>query len=319
MIPNVILMQPNISSDEGSDAESVHSLHSDEENQRIEENRKRVEEWRKRRKMNRTNDSTSEPKEVPLEKAKENDFKVINVIEYLGKLGRIVTSIVNNNYSDKVNKDLLADYVKTEKYLKAQLKRDKQEVIEKKGKRWNAKKFFLTIPYNSSSKEEIMKYYLSNPKMNLCKAAVAQEVHKKAKPELVEKYGTDKHLHVYLEFTAKKDVRNANYFNLPEEFSVNGNINVDIESIKKRTKENIYSYLLKTDKKTYSYGFNIRQDAYGKLKIKEIMYKYAIGEWSLTDIVLYDPSWLLKNLDKIDDRIRENMRLLSLDSTRFIW
>jgi hypothetical protein len=289
-----------------SDSESEKGYNTEEEENIIKKREENIKIYRERKKLMLINQQKGKD-EIKIESVKENK---INIIEYLGKLGKIVTSIVNNDYTKKVECDLLKEYIKVENMLKNQLKNDGKDVIDKKGKRWNAKKFFLTIPYNRSNKKDIIDYYLNNPKMNICKAAVAQEVHKKAKIELVEKYGTDKHLHVYLEFAAKKDVRSANYFNLPEEYSKYGNINVDIESIRKRTKENIYGYMLKSDNNTYSYGFNIRQDAYGKMKQKEIWYKYAIGEWDLGDVVKYDPSYLTKNISKLDDRLQENMKYL---------
>ena len=72
-------------------------------------------------------------------------------------------------------------------------------------------------------------------------------------------------------------------------------------------KEQVFSYLLKEDKKAHSYGFNIRKDVYGKLKTKDIAYKYAIGEWEFSDIITYDPSIILtKNVKKWNDMITDN-------------
>lgn len=180
------------------------------------------------------------------------------------------------------------------------------------GNRWSAKKFFLTIPKTDAPKREVLEYYLN--KMNISKAAIAREYHKD---------GT-KHLHLYIEFIVKKDIKNTTYFNLPDRFSKYGNINVNIDTIKKKTKENIYSYMCKTDKKVYSYGFNIRKDAYGKLKKKEIWYKIAIGEWSLRDYILYDPSILgscsIKKLDEMfDDNMKYIKRYFGIDPKDFLW
>lgn len=169
-------------------------------------------------------------------------------------------------------------------------------------KRWTAKKMLLTIPYNSAPKELVMDYYKNN--YNICKIAIAQEEHK----EFNTKYNTDLHLHLYIEWTAKKDIKNPSYLNLDDEFKQFGNINVDIETIRKRTKENVYSYLLKTDKNAKSWGFNIHYDAYGKLKKKELWYKYYTGEWSMKDIVAYDPSIAYgRDLIKLKDKIDTNL------------
>jgi hypothetical protein len=168
------------------------------------------------------------------------------------------------------------------------------------GNRFAARKFFLTIAKNNTPKKELLGYYLNHPSMNIVKAAVCNEKHKD---------GTD-HRHVYLEFAAKKDIKKKDFFNLSEDFKKYGNISVKVDTIKKRTKENVYSYMLKADKNAYSYGFNIRQDIYGKLKPKELWYKVAIGEWTMGDVVKYDPSYLTKNLSKLDEKINDNLKYL---------
>lgn len=258
-----------------------------------------------------------EKNDIKLEKAKENK---IDIVEYLGKLGKIVTTIVHKTHSEKAKKDLLKEYVKTEKYLKEQLKKEGKESIEKKPKgfRKYARKFFLTIPRTEAPKKEVLEYYLNNPKMNIQKAAIAQETHK------TEKDGIEHHLHVYLEFCAKKDIRKNDFFNLPEEFIKYGNINTDWDTIKKRTKENIFSYMLKADKNAYSYSFNIRKAALGKLKQKEIWYKIAIGEWTIKDYILYDPSILgSMSIDKLTDRYLKNLdsikKFFNISIKEFLW
>lgn len=174
-------------------------------------------------------------------------------------------------------------------------------------KRWTAKKMFLTIDYNEAPKAEIMEYFKNS--FNLCKIAVAQEEHKEVK------HNTNKHLHLYIEWTAKKDIKNKDYLNLPENFSKYGNIITNIKTIKKQTKENVYSYMLKTDKNCISWGFNIHMDVYGKLKTKELWYKYYTGEWSMKDIIAYDPSIAFgRNLEKIKERIDSNFLWADRDS-----
>lgn len=197
------------------------------------------------------------------------------------------------------------DLIKKVKDPKPQTKNPKPKTSNQKtynkanGNRWSAKKFFLTISKTDAPKGKVLDYYLKN--MNLSKAAIAREKHKD---------GTN-HLHVYVEFVVKKDIKNVKFFNLPDEFTEYGNISVNVDTIRKHTKENIYSYMLKTDKNVFSYGFNIRQDAYGKLKPKEVWYKVSIGEWNLGDVVKYDPSYLTKNLIKLNDRISDNLKFLS--------
>lgn len=257
---------------------------------------------------------------VPIEKVPENKFEIIDVIEYLGRLGKITYTITNKKLTKKAKNDLLNDYVKLEKQLKNQLEKEGREKIPKKNNstkntnfRKYAKKYFLTISKTDASKSDVFNYYLKNEKMNIKKAAIAQEKHKD---------GTN-HLHIYLEFAAKKDIRKKNYFNLPDTFKKYGNINTDWDTLKKRTKENVYSYMLKSDKNAYSYGFNIRKDCLGKLKEKEIWYKIAIGEWSLKDYILYDPSLLGKNIPKLHDRLLENEKYIKkyfkIDIKEFLW
>lgn len=259
-----------------------------------------------------------EKDDIKLEKIKENK---IDIIEYIGKLGKIFNKTINSsNWSDKVKKDIKNEFIKVEKYLKEQLKEEGKESIEKKPKgfRKYARKFFLTIPRTEAPKKEVLEYYLNNPKMNIQKAAIAQETHK------TEKNGIEHHLHVYLEFCAKKDIRKNDFFNLPEEFIKYGNISTDWDTIKKRTKENVFSYMLKVDKKAYSYSFNIRKAALGKLKQKEIWYKIAIGEWTIKDYILYDPSILgLMSIDKLTDRYLKNLdsikKFFNISIKEFLW
>jgi hypothetical protein len=178
--------------------------------------------------------------------------------------------------------------------------KDKVLYNKSNGNRLCAKKFFLTIPKNSMPKKDLLEYYLNHKSMNIVKAAVCEEKHKD---------GTD-HRHVFLEFSAKKDIKRKDFFNLDDKYKKYGNISVKVDTIKKGTKENIYSYMCKTDKNVYSYGFNIRMDSYGKLKPKEVWYKYAIGEWDMGDVVKYDPSYLTKNISKLHDRVDDNLKYL---------
>ena len=246
-------------------------------------------------------------KEKEIVKLEKLDNK-INIIDYLGKLGKIFTkTIASSNWSEKVKGDINKEFIKVEKYLKDQLKDENKEFIEKKPKQFRkyARKFFLTISRTEANKKDVFNYFLNNPKMNIQKAAIAQEEHKS------EKDGIQHHLHIYLEFCAKKDIRKMDYFNLPDEFKQFGNTSTDWDTIKKNTKENVFSYILKADKMTFSYGFNIRQAALGKLKQKEIWYKIAIGEWSLKDYILYDPSIMSKNICKIHDTIIANEKYIN--------
>lgn len=113
-------------------------------------------------------------------------------------------------------------------------------------KRWTAGKMFLTISKTDVSRELVLEYYKNN--------------------------------FVYIEWTANKDINSPHYLNLPEEYACYGNIHTKIDTIKKRTKENIYSYMIKTDKQAISWGFNLHKDAIGKLKPKELWYIFYTVE-----------------------------------------
>lgn len=254
-------------------------------------------------------------KDVKLEKL---ESKKIDILEYVGKLGKLFTTVIkSSNYSEKVKNDLNKEFNSVEKYLKLQLKEENKEFVDKKSKQFRkyARKFFITIPKTEAPKKDVLNYYVKNPKMNIQKAAIAQENHKDG----------SLHLHVYLEFCAKKDIRKMDYFNLPEEYKQYGNISADWDTIKKRTKENIFGYMLKSDKNAYSYSFNIRKAALGKLKQKEIWYKIAIGEWTIKDYILYDPSIIgTINVKKLTERFIDNMSYIknnhwNIDIKDFIW
>ena len=79
-----------------------------------------------------------------------------------------------------------------------------------------------------------------------------------------------------------------------------------IETIGRRKKENLYNELLELDSNCEFYGFDIKWDRFGKLKPKEIWYKYVTYEWNIIDIIKYDPSYLTKNLKKIVEKVESN-------------
>lgn len=263
---------------------------------------------------------TKNKDQIPLERLEPiSDSVLLSKFTELTKM--FYSAIKNSNMSEEAKNKLRTPYQKIEKEIK-----DKLGLSEKKNqkqcdnsncscadcqltkKRWTAKKMLLTIPYTKAPKDIVMEYYKT--KYNLCKIAIAQEKHK----EFNDKYNTDLHLHLFIEWTAKKDIKNPSYLNLDESFKQYGNINVDIETIRKRTKENVYSYLLKTDKGAKSWGFNIHYDSYGKLKAKELWYKYYTGEWSLKDIVAYDPSIAFgRDLKKLKNRIDSNFSWIDDD------
>lgn len=295
-------------------SDSEDESHNKIDDNLLEKNKKRIEEYRERKKKNLLKNNLP-PKTPKIEPIKENK---IDIIEYLGKLGKLFTTVIkSSNYSDHVKSNLNKEFNKVEKYLKDQLKEENKELIDKKPKQFRkyARKFFLTISKTEASKKDVLDYYLNNKKMNIQKAAIAQESHKDG----------SHHLHVYLEFCAKKDIRKMDYFNLPEEYKEYGNINTDWDTLKKNTKENVFSYMLKSDKEAYSYSFNIRQAALGKLKQKEIWYKIAIGEWTLKDYILYDPSLLgSSNIKSLANKFTDNMSYIKnnhwkIDIKDFIW
>lgn len=236
------------------------------------------------------------------------------IVEKVSALAKLyLTALKSSKWSHKVQEDNKSNFVTIERSLKEGMpslsknpsskdssRNSKKTYSKKDGTRLTAKKFFLTISKNNTPKKELLEYYLQHSKMNVVKAAVCSEKHKD---------GSD-HRHVYLEFAAKKDIKKMDFFNLSEDFKKYGNISVKVDTIRKKTKENIYSYMLKADKNVFSYGFNIRQDVYGKLKPKELWYKVAIGEWTIGDVVKYDPSYLTKNISKLDDRISDNLKYL---------
>lgn len=244
-----------------------------------------------------------------LETSNEYNNKIFNYISELGKL--FTKTIESSKWSQPVKVNMKNNFIKIEKNIKNEFKPDFgkkkcnksdcdcHDCGEKKGKRWTAKKFLITIAKTEASRTDVLNYYLNN--MGLKEIAVARETHKDG----------DHHLHVYLEFTAKKNIKSPKYFKLPIEFEKYGNTTARIDTLGKKTKEQVFSYLLKEDKKVCSYGFNIRQDVHGKLKQKDIWYKYMTDEWNLRDIVMYDPSYMTKNLRKLTDTIADNIGFLN--------
>lgn len=243
-----------------------------------------------------------------LETSSEYNNKIFN---YISELGKIFNTVCSKNLTNEAKNNMKNSFIKIEKNIKNEFRPDMgkkkcnksdcdcHDCGEKKGKRWTAKKFLITIAKTEAPRTEVLNYYLSN--MGLKEIAVARETHKDG----------DHHLHVYMEFTAKKNIKSPKYFKLPDSFEKYGNTMARIDTLGKKTKEQVFSYLLKEDKKVCSYGFNIRKDVYGKLKAKDIWYKYMIGEWNLKDIVTYDPSYMTKDLRKLTSTITDNIGFLN--------
>jgi hypothetical protein len=249
---------------------------------------------------------------LKLEKLETSSDYNNKIFDYISQLGKLFTKTVeSSNWSNEVKINMKNNFINIEKKIKSNFNPkmnkkkcnksdcDCHDCGEKNGKRWTAKKFLITIAKTEASRTDVLNYYLNN--MGLKEIAVARETHKDG----------DHHLHVYLEFTAKKNIKSPKYFKLPIAFEKYGNTTARIDTLGKKTKEQVFSYLLKEDKKVCNYGFNIRQDVHGKLKQKDIWYKYMIGEWNLKDIVMYDPSYMTKNLRKLTNTIVDNIGFLN--------
>lgn len=150
---------------------------------------------------------------------------------------------------------------------------------------YNSKKYMLTISRTAAPAEEVMQYY--EKRYTLKEIAIAQELHK-------EEGDVDEHLHLYVEFPARRHIRRADYFKLPKEFDKYGNNVVNIKPVKKKEKETVFGYLTKECTNVISRGFDIQQEVHGKLKERDIAYRIAAGEWSMMEAARYQP-YLLFN------------------------
>lgn len=150
---------------------------------------------------------------------------------------------------------------------------------------FNSKKYMLTISRTAAPAKEVMQYY--EKRFTLKEIAIAQELHK-------EEGEIDEHLHLYVEFPARRHIRRADYFKLPKEFDKYGNNVVSIKPVKKKEKETVFGYLTKECTNALSRGFDIQQEVHGKLKERDIAYRIAVGEWSMLEAAQYQP-YLLFN------------------------
>lgn len=262
------------------------------------------------------------PTDLPkLEKLETNDEYNKKIFNYISELGKMYSSLLKSSkWSEEVKKENKNNFTKIENKFKSEFRPemgkkkcnksdcDCHDCGEKKGKRWTAKKFLITIPKTNLPKQLAIDYYKSV--MDLKEIAAAQEHHQDG----------SLHLHLYMEFVAKKNIKSPKYFKLPNEFEKYGNTVARLDTLGKKTKESVFNYLLKEDKNAISFGFDIKRDRYGKLKEKDIWYKFITGEWSIKDIVLYNPSYITKNLEKLFDRVTDNMVLLNSNkyNTKFI-
>lgn len=237
-------------------------------------------------------------KETPaLEKLSFDSNLNKQLLSYISEFGKMYTSLLKSSkWSEPVKKENLNNFQKIEKKFKSSFndsaikKRqcDKsncecKDCVPVKGKRWNAKKFLITFPKTSIDKTTVLKYFVNN--FDTKEVAVAQEHHEDG----------SLHIHCYLEFVAKKNIKSPKYFYLPNKYTVYGNTVANIQTIGKKTKESVFNYLLKEDKQCLSYGFNIHVEKHGKLKRKDIYRKLLEGTWSLKDLVLYDPCFIFEN------------------------
>lgn len=275
-----------------------------------EENRKRLEEYKKRRKQN----LLRQKEEIPLEKAETKQDYNNKIFDYISQLGKLFTkTIESSEWSQEVKNNMKNNFINIEKKIKSDFKPninkkkcnksdcDCADCGEKTNRRWTAKKFLITIPKTNAPRMEVLKYY--KKQMDLKEIAVSQEHHKDG----------SLHLHCYMEFVAKKNIKSPKYFKLHESFEKYGNTVARIDTLGKRTKESVFNYLLKEDKETISWGFNIHMEKHGKLKLKDMASKLLEGTWTWKELIQYDPSIIFKkNMKHLVELVDENIKYLKM-------
>lgn len=248
---------------------------------------------------------------IKIEKLSFDENLNKKLLEYISELGKMYSATIKSSkWSEKVKNDNLKNFKKIENKFKSEfddkaIKRKKcnksncecNDCIQPKGKRWNAKKFNITIPKTEAPREKVLHYYRKT--LDIKEIAVGRELHED---------GTY-HLHIYIEFVAKKNIKSPKYFDLPEEFKKYGNIHPNIDTLGKKTKESWFRYITMEDKDCISWGFNIWAERLGKLKPKDIAGKLIHSEWSFKDWILYDPSIILtKNIEKLYETLEKNIK-----------
>lgn len=248
-----------------------------------------------------------------LEKLEPNFDKDLNkkIFDYISQMAKMINTALNTNWkSESAKKDFKNKFIKIEKQFKNEFNSsaikkklcnnsgcDCKDCLQPKSKRWNAKKFNISIPKTEAPREEVLHYY--RKKLDIKEIAVGRENHKD---------GTH-HLHIYIEFVGKKNIKSPRYFDLNDDFKKYGNIHPNIDTLGKKTKESWFRYITMEDKNCISWGFNIWAERLGKLKPKDIAGKLINSEWSFRDWINYDPSILLtKNINKLYENIESNIK-----------
>lgn len=233
------------------------------------------------------------------------------LLSYISEMGKMISTALSTNWkTEKAKTDFKKKFTMIEKKFKTEfndsaVKKKRcdnsgcscNDCVQPKGKRWNAKKFNITIPKTEAPREEVLNFY--RRKLDVKELAVGRELHSDG----------SHHLHVYIQFVAKKNIKSPKYFDLDESFVKYGNIHPNISTLGKKTKESWFNYITMEDKDCISWGFNVWYERLGKLKPKDIAGKLFNGEWKLRDWIKYDPSIMLtKNLKKYTDFLEENVK-----------
>lgn len=255
-------------------------------------------------------------KSVPIEKIDYKFDSELNqkMLSYIKEMSKMIETALKTNWkTEEAKKDFKNKFHKIEKKFinefnpKSIMKKkcDKSncecfDCIQPKNKRWTAKKFNITIPKTEAPRKKVLNYY--RKKLDVQEIAVGREKHED---------GTN-HLHIYIQFVAKKNIKNPRYFDLDKSFEQYGNIHANISTLGKKTKESWFRYITMEDKECISWGFNIWSERLGKLKLKDIAGKLLNGEWKLRDLIKYDPSIILtKDLNKYTELIEKNIKLVN--------
>lgn len=252
------------------------------------------------------------PKNIP--KKIENNFKMVKN-KYIEVVNKTDWSNNAKETSIKTVTRVINEAIGLVKYAKNYCDNPNCTCVEHSKQKvdFNSKKYLVTISYTEAPLDKVLEYY--RKKFGIKEIAIAPETHKETTEEMIIKWGTDKHLHLYIEFSARKHIRRGNYFWLPEEqFGQYGNCKADFRVIKKKEKEEVFNYMVKECKEPVSVGFDIQQEVHGKLKDRDIWYRISCGEWSLQDAIKYKPMMALQNVIKQYNDLTINLGTIIKDA-----